>query len=75
MEIVKCGNRFTVDGYLRSDMVDGKEFVRVRTFAIYNDESEDNIAYKEAMKTALEILRKSRDLDSAKQKIEELLKS
>lgn len=69
--IVKAGQRFTVDGYLRSE-VGG---VRVRTFAVYPDESLDALSHIEGLKQALEILRKSKDIPAALEQLEELLKT
>lgn len=71
---VKRGQRFTVDGYLRQDHYDGHESVRVRTFAVYPDESNDSARYREGIKHALEVLAKSRDLNSAREKLEELVR-
>lgn len=70
-EVVKKGNRYIVDGYLREDA--GK--VKIRTYAVYPDTSCEVIHYNQALKTILEILQKSRNIESAKQQVEELLKS
>jgi single-stranded DNA-binding protein len=70
---VKQGSRYTVDGYLRHDTIDGHESIRVRTFAVYLDDSVDSSNYREGLKRALEVLRKSRDLESAVEKIEEMI--
>jgi len=72
---VKQGGRYTVDGYLRQDIIGEIDQVRVRSFAVYADDSSDHITYKEGLKQALEILRKSRDLESAVERLEDLLKS
>jgi len=72
---VKQGSRYTVDGYIRQDIMDGVEQIRVRSFAIYPDESVDTANYREGLKQALEILRKSRDLPSALEKLEALINS
>lgn len=71
---VHQGSRFTVDGYLRSEIIDNMEIVKVRTFAVYPDESTDTLSYKEGLKQALEILRKSRDIETAKANLEVLIK-
>ncbi|NDC22608.1 MAG: single-stranded DNA-binding protein [Proteobacteria bacterium] len=70
---VKQGSRYTIDGYLRQDSVDGQDHTRVRTFAVYPDDSLDTVNYRQGLKQAVEILRKSRDLKSAIERIEELI--
>lgn len=70
---VKQGARFTVDGYLRQDTIDNTDVIRVRTFAVYPDESSETTSFKEGLKQALQIIKKSRDLNSAAEKIEELI--
>jgi len=69
---VKRGKRYTVDGYIRVDTHEGEDSFRVRTFAVYPDESLDEINYKEALKQALRIVKSSRDLDSAIDRLEEM---
>lgn len=68
---VKQGARYIVDGYLRQD----QEKVCVRTFAVNTDESDDAGKHRSGLKQALEIIRNSRNLESAEQKIEELLET
>lgn len=70
---VKQGARFSVDGYLRQDVMEGIEQVRVRSFAVYPDDSAEVAHYKEGLKQALDILRRSRDLPSALRQLEELI--
>jgi len=71
-ERVRQGARFSVDGYLRQDVVDGMEQIRVRSFAVYPDDSVETVNYKEGLKQAIEVLKKSRDLPSALKQLEEL---
>lgn len=70
---VKQGQRFTIDGYIRQDVLNGAGHIRVRTFAVYADESSDQINHKEGLRQALELLKKSRDLSSAIERLEELI--
>jgi hypothetical protein len=55
------GGRYTVEGYLRVD--DGA--VKVRSFAIYKEESQDAEVYAQGLKQAVEIIERSRDRDTA----------
>lgn len=71
---VKKGVRFIVDGYLRQDIVNGHEHVKVRTFAVYPDESNETLIYKEGIKQALDVIKKSRDKESAIANLEDLVK-
>lgn len=74
-ETIKQGSRYTVDGYIRVDVSgDGSESIRIRSFAIYPDETSDNIVYKEGIKQALEILSKSKNLESAKEALEQIIR-
>lgn len=70
---VKKGGRYTVDGYIRQDSDDTHDFFRVRIFAIYPDESNEQGVYQNGLKQALSILKASKDVASAMGKIEELL--
>jgi single-stranded DNA-binding protein len=74
-EKVKVGSRYTVDGYLREEAGEGGGKIKIRTFAVYPDESQDSIIHKEGIKAALDILEKSADKASAVKTLEELLKS
>lgn len=75
LEKIKQGARYMVDGYLRRDVVEGVEKVRVRSFAVYPDDSQDTFKYKEGIQQALEILKRSRDIPSAIKMLEELAKT
>lgn len=70
---VKQGARFSVDGYLRQDVIDGVEQIRVRSFAVYPDDSAEVVNYKEGLKQAIDVLRRSRDLPTAIKQLEELI--
>lgn len=72
---VKQGTRFSVDGYLRQDIIEGVDVTRIRSFAIYPDDSSEVFNYKEGLKQALEVLRKSRDMRTAVALLEDLLKA
>lgn len=71
-QIVKQGARFSVDGYLRQDNIEGEEQVRVRSFAVYADDSNESTSHKEGIRQAIEVLKRSRDLPSALRQLEEL---
>ena len=71
---VLMGNRYTVDGYLRQESSDSGSIVKVRTFAVYPDETADAFAHREGIKAALDILSKSKDKESAVKVLEEMLK-
>lgn len=75
LDTIKQGGRFMVDGYLRRDMIEGVEKMRVRSFAIYPDDSQDTFKYKEGIQQALEILKRSRDIPSAIKMLEDLAKT
>lgn len=72
---VKEGKRYVVDGYLRQDRYGESDEIRVRTFAVYPDESAEDASYREGLNQALKILLNSRDLATAIQKMEVLVKS
>lgn len=72
-EKVRQGQRYTVDGYVRQDVFDGKELVRVRTFAVYPDESADAISFQDGIRQALKVLKTSRDIEAASERLEALL--
>ncbi len=74
MDTVKKGSRFMVDGYLRQDQVGNNSNIRVRTYAVYPDESLDTENYLSGLSQALHILENSADLEHAKDKLTELLK-
>jgi single-stranded DNA-binding protein len=72
VERVRQGARFSVDGYLRQDLIDGVEQIRVRSFAVYPDDSVETVNYKEGLKQAIEVIKRSRDLSTALKQLEEL---
>jgi single-stranded DNA-binding protein len=73
MEKVQLGLRYYIDGYIRQDVVDGAESMKVRLFAVYREETGDGAVYSQALRQTLEILKRSRDLSSAVGTLEELL--
>lgn len=75
IKLVKKGARYTIDGYLRQDHIDGFDQIRIRTFAVYSDDSGDNLAHKSGLNQAVRILRKSPDVKTAIARIEELIES
>ena len=73
-ERVKMGSRYTVDGYLREEQSDHGVKIKIRTFAVYPDDSQDSVVHKEGIRAALDILEKSADKASAVKALEDLLK-
>lgn len=69
------GKRIWVEGYIRQDRVDNQDRVRVRVFAIYNDQSDNNKSHMEGIKAALDLVKKSWDLKSAIENIESFIRS
>ena len=69
-ENVKLGQRYHVDGYLRSDPINGLEEVRIRAF---NLQEEDNAlfmeGFKEGLSRAVALLDNSDDKESALAKL------
>jgi single-stranded DNA-binding protein len=72
-EKVRQGRRYQLDGYIRQDLRDNIEEVRVRTFTIYHEDSIDSVNYNAGIRQALDVLRRSRDLETAASMLEELL--
>lgn len=72
---VREGQRYMIDGYLRCDNVDGVRTLRIRTYAIYKEESRDSMLYNQGLEKALEVLKKSRDLPAAKENLKTLIEA
>jgi len=70
---VREGGRYQVEGYLRVDQVDGVEQVRVRTFAVYREETQDAVVYNEGIRMAFAILERSRDKAAAMEELRRLI--
>lgn len=75
MDRVREGKRFVVDGYLRQDRHNEYDDVRVRSFAVYEDVSAEDVSYRGGLEQAMKILLNSNDIHAALSKIEVLLKS
>ena len=80
MSNVKAGKKYLVDGYIRFDVLDGVEVLRIRSFSInvYDSLEFDQgkrIGYLEGLIQAFKIVKESDTLDSAKMKLEVLAKS
>lgn len=75
MDRVRDGKRFVIDGYLRQDRHQDSDECRVRSFAVYPDESAEDTSYREGLSQALKILLNSGDLRSAVAKLEVLVKA
>lgn len=63
------GGRYVIEGYIRSD----EGIVRIRTFAIVKEESDESVVYAEGLKQALEIIERSRDRAAAMEELRRLL--
>lgn len=72
MSKVQSGLRYYVDGYIRQDLWEGKEDIKVRIFSVTREDSGDGAVYMQGLKQALDILERSRDLDSAIEKLRSL---
>lgn len=70
---VHQGMRYMVDGYIRQEHRDGESEFKIRTFAVYKDESNDKALYATGIQQAVSILKKSRDLKTAIKTLEDLL--
>lgn len=68
------GKRIWIEGYIRQDRIDEQDRIRVRIFAIYNDQSDTNKSHIEGAKAALDLARKSWDLNSAIESIEKFIR-
>ena len=75
---VKAGKRFLIDGYVRTDILNGVEEVRIRSFNI--SEEDDGLfmdgkreGYKEGLLQCFALLNNSDSLSIVKSKIEVLL--
>lgn len=74
-ENVKIGGRYYIDGYARSDSINGVEDQKFRILHIIEDDSEDfsdgkSVGYKEGLTQALAIVKNSDTLESAKAKLD-----
>lgn len=74
MEKVRPGVRYMIDGYLRHDSKEWGDEFKVRIFAIYRDESDETVLYKDGLKAALRVLKRSADIGAASKELESLLK-
>lgn len=72
MHKVQSGLRYYVDGYIRQDLREDREEVKVRIFSVTREDSGDGAVYMQGLKQALDILERSRDLDSALEKLRSL---
>lgn len=75
IDTISQGNRVVIDGYLRQNQNESKGRLKVRTFAVTPDRGESGVRYLEGLKEALRILASSNNLDTARQKINSLLKT
>jgi single-stranded DNA-binding protein len=73
MNKVQSGLRYYIDGYIRHDIKDDQDDIKIRIFTLQKEDSGDGVVYMQGIKQALEILEKSRDMDSAKDKLRSLV--
>lgn len=71
-DLVKKGMRVMVEGYIRSYGSDHAQ-VAIRTFAVTREERYETEHYYEGLEQALELIRTSKDKDSATESIQTLL--
>lgn len=71
---VKKGSRVWVEGYLRQEKEENSNIVKVRTYAVYKDDTDNHHYHAEGMKVALDIVKRSRDIHAAIEGIEAVLK-
>ncbi len=62
---VQQGLRYYIDGYIRQDIRDDGEFLKIRVFSVSKEDSGDGAVYTQALRQALEVMERSRDLGSA----------
>lgn len=77
-ENVMAGGRYHVDGYLRSDLINGAEEIRIRAFNVQEEENEEaKLALKEGLREGLTrakaLVTNSDDVKGALAKLEVLL--
>jgi len=72
---VKEGKRYVVDGFLRQDRYNEVDKIRVRSFAVYPDDSTEQHSYLDGLNQAIKILLNSSDLTSAISKIKVLVEN
>jgi len=75
LQTVKKGARYFVEGYLRHDDSRKLQQVKVRAFAVLKDQGADQEVYSEALRQSIEILKSSRDKESALKVLEGLVAS
>jgi len=72
---VKVGRRYYIDGYARTDSINGVEEQKFRILHIIEEDNEEfqdgkKVGYKEGIYQALAIIRNSDTLETAKAKLE-----
>ena len=73
-EMIKVGRRYHIDGYLRTDPINGVEMTRIRTFHIEEEDNEDfKEGLREGLARAFALLDNSNDLEVAQSKLKVLL--
>ena len=70
---VKVNRRYVVDGYLRQDIMNGVNKVRVRAFAVLPEKSDQSRLYYEGIRKALNVLKQSDTIESAAEEMEKIL--
>jgi single-stranded DNA-binding protein len=65
MEKVQQGLRYYIDGYIRQDIRDDGEFLKIRTFSVSKEDTGDGAVYVQALRQAIEVIERSRDINAA----------
>lgn len=73
MEKVQHGLRYYIDGYIRQDQHEDGESVKVRIFSVYKEDTGDGAIYLQALRQALDIMKRSRDIGTAIETLEGLV--
>jgi single-stranded DNA-binding protein len=73
-DMVKVNRRYVVDGYLRQDIINGVNKVRIRAFAVLPEKSDTARSYYDGVRRALSIIAKADDAAAAAEELERILK-
>ena len=72
-DMIKVNRRYVIDGYLRQDVINGTDKVRIRAFAVLPEKSDTARSYYDGIKRALTVIKKLDDVDAATKALEETL--
>lgn len=76
-EKIKQGGRYLIDGYLRQEhnQATNTDIIKVRTYGIVADHSDDSLSYRQGIKKAIQVLSKSKNPTTAAAELEEIILS